>query len=116
MGAVLYLVILKSVWTMGYPTDRLLLFDGVTVIFKDVLPMFLILYFTAKRSYSTAPTPTAVSRTSASSQMSMTSFLSSLPGSTAGTSIGGTSIAGTSITGASRHSYTRIGNADDNGP
>lgn len=105
VGTVLYLIVMKSVWRLGYPKERLLLFDGVVVIFKDVLPMFLILYFTSKRSYSSAPPPTRLPGTK---QVPMSTFLSSLPGNTGRSSLGGASVS------SSRHSYTKIDNADDN--
>lgn len=106
VGAALYLVAMKAVWTLGYPKERLLLFDGVVVLFKDVLPMFLILYFTAKRS-SSNPASSSASTRSGGSRVSMTpSFLSSLPG-------GGQSGGGGSVSGSSRHSYTRIDNTED---
>ena len=34
--------------TEGYPNQRLLLFDGVVVLVKDVIPLFLVMHFTSK--------------------------------------------------------------------
>ena len=37
LGAVLYLVAMKAVWTLGYPSHRLLMFDGVVVSMSSPL-------------------------------------------------------------------------------
>ena len=112
VGAALYLVAMKAVWSLGYPKERLLLFDGVVVLFKDVLPMFLILYFTAKRSAaassSAASSSSLSSARAAPSRVSMTSFLSSAPAHHSG---GGTGAGGAA--GNSRHSYTKIESVED---
>lgn len=96
VGATLYLVVMKAVWTLGYPKQRLLLFDGVVVIIKDVIPMFLILYFTAKRQSSGALPP--ATRTGGRIPLSTTSFLSAPPAKSSGDS---------------RHNYTKIEDNDN---
>jgi hypothetical protein len=121
VGAALYLVAMKAVWTLGYPKERLLLFDGVVVLFKDVLPLFLILYFTAKRSSSAASSSSSAASSSSSAassrpggtRVSMTSFLTAAPGHHSGGGGGGMGGGGGSVSGNSRHSYTRIDSVDD---
>lgn len=100
LGAGLYLVAMKAVWTLGYPKERLLLFDGVVVLFKDVLPMVLILYFTTRRASSSASSvpPSSRTRTAGGGGGTRVSSTSSLLNSKQG---GGAA-------GSSRHSYTRI--------
>jgi len=57
IGAALYLFVMQTLWTVGYPHQRLFLFDGIVVFLKDVIPMYSILHFTSKRGPSQSQLP-----------------------------------------------------------
>jgi hypothetical protein len=46
---------------VGYPNHRLLLFDGIVVFLKDVVPLFAVVYFTSQKR---PPPPPASNRNS----------------------------------------------------
>lgn len=97
VGVLVYFVALRAVWSLAGgassdspPQQRLLLFDGIVVLLKDVVPLLSILYFTSKRSTTSAPAPVATHAKSSAVLVSSSASATSANSS------------------ASNHAYTRI--------